>query len=150
MSFDITEEFQVDLTTQAESSTPVNSSVLYDISFNDLGFFINNTPDNPIRRQTANIRKDQQDSSNEPGEQSLSGWWLRSQSSFHLGSGINFYEPLQDEKLRFRFADSQGVDVWTQGQVTLLNDVTTGHTVVGSTRTNLQSIQYGTPCVPPY
>ena len=29
----------------------------------------------------------------DPGEQSLTGWWLRSQSSFHTGEGIIFYDP---------------------------------------------------------
>jgi hypothetical protein len=77
--------------------------------------------DTPYRRVTAQYRKQQIDQTREPGEQTLTGWWLRSQSSFHLGAGIKYFEPLQDESLRFQFTESKGVDVWTKGQATLLN-----------------------------
>lgn len=144
MSFDITEEFQVDLSAVAGQTDTVDSNILYDISFNSLGFFMGIGPENPIRRETAQYRKDQSDNSNEPGEQSLSGWWLRSQSSFHLGAGIKFYEPAQDEKLRFRFAESRGVDPWTPGEVKLLPAATEGHEITGSAPTLMQSIHSGT------
>jgi hypothetical protein len=77
--------------------------------------------DTPYRRVTAQYRKQQIDQTREPGEQTLTGWWLRSQSSFHLGAGIKYFEPLQDESLRFQFTESKGVDVWTKGQASLLN-----------------------------
>ena len=81
-------------------------------------------------RQTAPFRKEQFDNGQEPGEQSLTGWWLRSQMSFHSGAGINFYDPLtNDENGHYRFADSKGVDVWTKGQVTMLKESTQGHVV---------------------
>lgn len=130
---DITEDIVVDLS----SSVPVNTfisgdeSVRYDININGLGFIVNPNPQTPYRRQTAQYRKDQQDNSIEPGEQSLTGWWLRSQSSFHLGAGIRFYEPAQElgnaavnQTLRFQYEDSEGVNVWTNGQVTLLKKTT--------------------------
>jgi hypothetical protein len=83
-------------------------------------------------RQTAPFRKDQFDNGNEPGEQSLTGWWLRSQMSFHAGAGINFFDPAtNDEAGKYRFADSQGVDVWTKGQVTLLKNVVDTHQTTG-------------------
>jgi hypothetical protein len=144
MAIDITEEFQLDLSAVASENTTVDSNVLYDLSFNNLGFFLGNGPENPIRRETAQYRKDQSDNANEPGEQSLSGWWLRSQSSFHLGAGIKFYEPAQDDKLRFRFAESRGVDPWTAGEVSLLPAATQGHAITNSTATVLQSIHSGT------
>lgn len=144
MDNNITEEFQVDLSSVASPSNTTDSNVLYDISFNSLGFFLGIGPENPIRRETAQYRKDQSDNANEPGEQSLSGWWLRSQSSFHLGAGIKFYEPVQDEKLRYRFAESRGVDPWTVGEVSLLPAATQGHTTTGSNPTVLQSIHSGT------
>jgi hypothetical protein len=81
-----------------------------------------NSDDSPYRRVTAQYRKQQIDQSREPGEQTLTGWWLRSQSSFHLGAGIKFFEPIQEESLRFQYTESKGVDVWTRGQATLLND----------------------------
>lgn len=140
MSFDITEELGIDLSAVAGPSSTVDSNILYDISYNNLGFFLNNSPDMPLRRETAQYRKDQNDNSAEPGEQTLSGWWLRSQSSFHLGAGIKFYEPAQDEKLRFRFAESRGVDAWTPGEVKLLPEALEGHLTTNSTATCLQSI----------
>jgi hypothetical protein len=77
----------------------------------------------PYIRQTAPFRKEQFDNQTEPGEQSLYGWWIRSQSSFHEGAGITFYDPaLIPGEGTFRFAESKGVDVWTEGEVTLLND----------------------------
>jgi hypothetical protein len=76
----------------------------------------------PYRRVTAQYRKQQIDQTREAGEQTLTGWWVRSQSSFHLGAGIKFFEPQQEESLRFQFTESKGVDVFTRGQTTLLND----------------------------
>jgi len=75
----------------------------------------------PYRRVTAQYRKQQIDQSREAGEQTLTGWWVRSQSSFHLGAGIKFFEPQQEESLRFQYTESKGLDVFTRGQATLLN-----------------------------
>jgi hypothetical protein len=87
----------------------------YDIAIAGLPFFLLNSDD-------AQYRKQQIDQSREPGEQTLTGWWVRSQSSFHLGAGIKFFEPVQEESLRFQYTESKGVDVFTRGQATLLND----------------------------
>ena len=89
----------------------------------------------PYIRQTAPFRKEQFDNQTEPGEQSLTGWWIRSQQSFHGGDGITFYDPANtttNSPDHYRFADSKGIDVWTQGEVTLLNDVTNTHQTTGS------------------
>ena len=51
-----------------------------------------------------------------PGEQSLDGFWLRSQVSFHKGAGIKYYEPGSEKETQYRFDDSEGVDVWTPGR----------------------------------
>lgn len=93
----------------------------YDVAINNLPFFLMNSDQNPYRRVTAKYRKDQFDQTREAGEQSLTGWWFRSQSSFHLGAGIKYFEPAQDESLRFQYTESKGCDVWTKGQVELLN-----------------------------
>lgn len=68
----------------------------------------------------AEIRKQQFDSFAEPGEQSLQGWWLRSQSTFTGGAGILYQDPDNDNQFNLRFADSLGVDPWTSGDVKLL------------------------------
>lgn len=150
MAYDITEEFQLDVTSQATAAAqdPSGSTTAYDVAIGTEGFFDYSTPNTPYRRQTAPYQKDQNDNSNNPGEQTLLGWWLRSQSSFHYGAGLNFFEPsqeqgyVQNQTIQFRYSDSQGVNVWTPGQVTLLKDVVAGHNVVGSAPTYLRPIRY--------
>ena len=109
----------------------------YDVAVGGLPFFYAINDARPYTRQTAPFKKDQFDNGSEPGEQSLTGWWIRSQSSFHSGAGIKFYETQRsyaaaDSKYT-RFSDSRNVDVFTtEGQVTLLKEtanlsgVTTG------------------------
>jgi len=129
---DITEGLPYVLSNPNAVRTYALNGAAYDISINGLPFFIFASDETPYIRQTAQYRKDQVDQSNEPGEQTLTGWWLRSQSSFHQGKGINFYDPSAGETVQHRFADSDNVDVWTKGQVTLLKEtanmtgVTTG------------------------
>jgi hypothetical protein len=93
----------------------------YDVALGGLPFIYAINDSRPYVRQTAPFRKDQFDNGAEPGEQSLTGWWIRSQMSFHSGSGIKFFDPATtDENGKYRFAESKGVDVWTKGEVTLL------------------------------
>ena len=101
-----------------------NTGIHYDLAVDGMPFISAISDERPYIRQTAPFRKEQFDNGAEPGEQSLTGWWLRSQSSFHYGAGIKFYEPAQDESLKWQFSKSKGVDIWTKGQVTLLNDTT--------------------------
>jgi hypothetical protein len=119
---DITEGIPYVLSNPAGATSYSSTSEAYDVAFAGLPFFLAASDDTPYRRVTAQYRKQQIDQTREPGEQTLTGWWLRSQSSFHLGAGIKYFEPLQDESLRFQFTESKGVDVFTNGQVTLLND----------------------------
>ena len=121
----------------------------YDVAVGGQPFFYAINDARPYIRQTAPYKKDQFDNGKEPGEQSLTGWWLRSQSSFHSGSGIKFYDPSAGETVDYRFTDSKGVDVWTKGQVTLLKDTATTHYTSGAMQTNgkpfqiARSIKYG-------
>ena len=78
----------------------------------------------PYTEGMAEIRKQQFDSFAEPGEQSLYGWWLRSQSTFYAGAGLLYQDPDADNQFNFRFADSLGVDPWTSGELTLLKQPT--------------------------
>ena len=110
-----------------------NTTVSYDTAIGGMPFISAISDKDEAIRQTAPFRKEQFDNGQEPGEQSLTGWWLRSQMSFHAGSGINFYDPAtNDESGKYRFADSQGVDVWTKGQVTMLRDVVNEHITTGA------------------
>ena len=97
-----------------------NTSNIYDVAIGGQPFLLAASDKFPYQRQTATYRKQQFDNSKEIGEQSFEGWWLRSQSSFHLGAGINYLDPYLSENVQFRFNDSAGVDVWTQGQVSML------------------------------
>jgi hypothetical protein len=119
---DITEGIPYVLSNPSGSTTYAATGEAYDVAIAGLPFFLMNSDDSPYRRVTAQYRKQQIDQTREAGEQTLTGWWLRSQSSFHLGAGIKFFEPQQEESLRFQYTESKGVDVWTRGQATLLND----------------------------
>jgi hypothetical protein len=133
---DITQAIPVPLSNPAGSTNYSATGVAYDVAIAGQPFFINANDDTPYRRVTAQYRKQQIDQTREPGEQTLTGWWLRSQSSFHNGQGIKYFEPINDESLRFQYTKSKGCDVWTKGQVTLLSDVDAVHTVTGEILAN--------------
>jgi hypothetical protein len=132
---DITEPVVYTLSNPAGSITYQGTGAAYDVAINGLPFFLAASDDSPYRRVTAQYRKQQYDQTREAGEQSLTGWWFRSQSSFHLGQGIKYFEPAQDESLRFQYTESKGLDVWTKGQVSLIYDASPTHV----TETAIQS-----------
>ena len=128
-----------------------NTSDSYDVAVGGQPFFYAINDQRPYIRQTAPYRKEQFDNQTEPGEQSLTGWWIRSQMSFHSGSGIKFFDPATtDETGHYRFADSKGLNVWTKGQVTLLKSCTQGHITTGAIASNgvpqqhMRSIKWST------
>ena len=138
----ITEAIPIPIGNPTNNQLYAGTGVAYDISIASQPFFLLNDDMTPYRRVTAQYRKQQIDQSREPGEQTLTGWWLRSQSSFHLGQGITFFEPAQDESLRFQYVYSKGCDVWTKGQVTLLPDTFTTHYTTGAFHANGRPYQY--------
>jgi hypothetical protein len=138
---DITDAIPYPLSNPSGSQSYASTGVAYDVAFGGLPFFLTTGDENPYRRVTAQYRKQQVDMSREPGEQTLTGWWLRSQSTFHLGQGIKFFEPQQDESLRFQYTYSKGCNVWEKGQVTLLKDVDTTHLTTGELQPNKRPFQ---------
>ena len=118
-----------------------NTTVAYDVAIGGLPFFYGISNERPYERQTAPYKKQQFDNCKEPGEQTLEGWWIRSQSSFHRGAGITFFDPSAGEEVEYRFSDSEGIDVWTRGEVTLLKKVTAGHETTTSSQ-KMRSIKY--------
>jgi hypothetical protein len=141
----------VDIGIVSDGAIWQNTNESYDVAVGGLPFFYAINDARPYIRQTAPFRKEQFDNQQQPGEQSLTGWWIRSQMSFHSGTGIKFYDPATtDEVGQYRFADSKGVDVWTKGQVTLLKSCTSGHNTTGpigsnlSVQQHLRSIQWST------
>ena len=138
---DITDAIPYPLSNPSGSQSYAATGVAYDVAFGGLPFFLTTSDENAYRRVTAQYRKQQVDMSREPGEQTLTGWWLRSQSSFHLGQGIKFFEPQQDESLRFQFTYGKGCDVWTKGQISLLKDTDTTHYTTGDLQVNKRPFQ---------
>jgi hypothetical protein len=128
---DITEGLPLNVGNPGTSGFWTNRAEDYDVAFGGIPFFMAPTDQNPYQRETAPYRKEQFDNSREPGEQSLTGWWLRSQSSFHGGAGIKFYDPSAGESIGYRYFDSQGVNPWVKGQVTLLKDTENTHVTTG-------------------
>ena len=76
--------------------------------------------DSPLSLETAPVQKNQQDTEPEAGEQTLAGWWLRSQASWHEGAGARYAEARGEVKESFRYWDSLNVDPWTPGELKLL------------------------------
>jgi hypothetical protein len=124
----------VDVGVVATSAIWQNTDIAYDVAVGGMPFIYAISDARPYIRQTAPFRKEQFDNQTEPGEQSLTGWWIRSQMSFHGGDGITFFDPAQaasSSPAQYRFADSQGVNVFEQGQVTLLKSVVNTHQTTG-------------------
>lgn len=139
---DITEGIPYVLSNPAGSTSYTPTGPAYDVAFSALPFFLAASDEQPYRRVTAQYRKQQIDQTREPGEQTLTGWWVRSQSSFHFGAGIKYFEPIQEESLRFQYTESKGLDVWTRGQATLLNDTASFYT--GSAPAQMIGVNDGT------
>ena len=141
MARDITEGgiygLTVDIGVGSSTATWQNTDIAYDVAVGGMPFIFAINDARPYIRQTAPFKKDQFDNGQEPGEQSLTGWWLRSQMSFHSGTGITFFDPATtDVNGHYRFADSKGINVWTNGQATLLKNCTSGHAVTGAIGSN--------------
>jgi hypothetical protein len=123
----ITERPQIDLSGSVSQYYEITSNA-FDVAIAGLPFILSVTDSTPYRRQTAEFRTQRVDQERDPGEQSLagSGYWIRSQSSLHLGQGINYQEPLEGDpdQTKFRYKTGEGVDPWTTGQIKLLRKAT--------------------------
>lgn len=126
--FDITETTNQDLGIALPSQTTASyptPQIKWDITLGGLDFLLAMNDQFPMLRETATFRRDRIDTERNPGEQSLdSGYWLRSGSTFHYGSGSTSAEPLgvDDNVSQFRYHRGGGVDPWTKGQMSLLKD----------------------------
>jgi hypothetical protein len=121
----------------------------YDVAVAGMPFIYAITDDTPYRRQTAEFRTQRVDQLRDPGEQSLSGsgYWIRSQSSFHLGEGSPYQEPITGslDEARFRFASSVGINPWTPGEMSLLKKTTLQEAATGDSRvfsTSISGVEY--------
>lgn len=129
----IAKKLPFQLAFKKKSSTGGYKDVLnaYDVAIGGIPFTYGIDPNTPLVRSTAEFRKQQLDVSTEPGEQSLTGWWIRSQSSWHWGAGLKYGDPELDESATFRYFSSEGVDVWTEGQASMLKKTSLLHAATG-------------------
>jgi hypothetical protein len=112
------------LATKASSQVFSGKGRPYDIAIGGIAFILGATAQHIYQRETAQIQKQQIDTSKEAGEQTLDGYWIRSQTSWHMGAGIRYYEPGSQPDTEYRFEDSLGVNVWTKDKATLLHACT--------------------------
>ena len=124
---DISERTIIDLSGRLSTYYDLNGNA-FDMAIGGLPFIMAVTDSTPYRRQTAEFRVQRVDQMRDPGEHTLggSGYWTRSQSSWHYGEGVLFAEPMEgnDAEVRFRYRDSYGIDIWTPGEISLLNKTT--------------------------
>lgn len=90
----------------------------------DIGglFFLSAASDDyPYQRQLRKVVKEQIDQSDNPGDNSLQDWWMRTQTDWSGGAGQEFMEPISAEGVNRKFWTSAGADVFSlPGQVRLL------------------------------
>lgn len=103
-----------------------DSASLYDVAIGGVGFEFANTVDNPYIRETVPLTKERVDQAVTPGEQTLTGWWIKSQDSFHGGAGqLQLEQPTGETPVtHVRYDCSKKVNPFVPGMVTPLPDVT--------------------------
>ncbi|MDT0442327.1 hypothetical protein [Streptomyces johnsoniae] len=102
----------------SETYTPVDAS--YDIAIGGMPFMLAINPERPMTRGLAQIRKEQFDNQEIPGEQSLADWWLRSQATFIGGAGLLYQDPDVSNQWAIQYGDSVGLNPWVNGRLSLL------------------------------
>jgi YD repeat-containing protein len=139
VDFDVTTQVVDDLsygsTVSGVGQVDAPESTNWDCAIGDLTFLFAMSDQYPFRRETAEFRRQRIDTERNPGEQSLdSGYWIRSQSSWHYGSGLTSAEPLEvnNDEAQFRYKEGGGVNPWTPGQLSLLNDTASVLSSAGS------------------
>lgn len=106
--------------TAAASSSYALEGVQYQWALGGMPWLSAISDERKMTRSGAPIKKEQFDNQQIPGEQSLASWWLRSQSSFVGGAGILYQDPSNDNQYAIRYAESVGVNPWTNGKLSLL------------------------------
>jgi hypothetical protein len=103
--------------------TYTRTNVMYDYAIEGQPLLSAASKAFPYKRETADFRKEQFDNSNDPGEQSLRNWWVRSQRSWHYGADTRYQEPANDEQVMASFLHSEGIDSSTPGEFRLLPEL---------------------------
>ncbi|MEU3522322.1 hypothetical protein AB0E62_00340 [Streptomyces sp. NPDC038707] len=116
--------------TSAASASYALDGVQYAYAIGGMPWLSAISDDRAMTRAGAQMRKDQLDNAKEPGEQSLSNWWLRSQATFIGGEGLLYQDPdpVAQSNLQNRHAiqygHSVGLNPWVNGKLTLLRRTT--------------------------
>lgn len=110
----------------------------FDVAIGGIPFMLATYPEMVQSVETIEVRKDQLDTE-DPGEHSLTGWWRRSQSSFHEGAG-SLYQEAVERVDSHNFNDSAGVDVFVPGQLKLLKKMVAS-TISGTAYSRLRPFQ---------
>lgn len=95
---------------------------IVDCAIGGHGYMIDWSADPALRHVSIPILRQQQDTSESPGEQSINseGLWRRFGESWHFGAGQERMD--RKESNPFRFRASQGVDVWDKWELSLLKE----------------------------
>jgi len=120
------------------SSTPLVPSV-FPVAIDGRPYMIDQKSGRFTRGYEPRVR-DSQDISTAPGEAAINpgGLWRRGQDSWHLGAGQKYADAAQS--IDYRFYRSKGVNPWSKGQLSLLNDTKVS---LVSTNTNLKVLEVG-------
>lgn len=154
---DISERTIIDLSGRTNTYYDPTGNA-FDCAIAGMPFIMAVTDSTPYKRQTAEFRSQRVDQLRDPGEHTLSGsgYWIRSQSSFHYGDGILFSEPLEGniDEVKFRFRDSYGVNPWTPGELSLHRKTTLiqpmrGKCMVGSATSASENVLFAIDLEPP-
>ncbi len=88
----------------------------YDISIDGRGYLVDYSA---YRRRTLPAQKEQRDTSEDVGENTLSnvGQWTRSQTDWSHGAGQEHYDLADSDRLRFH--TSKNIDIFTKGRLTM-------------------------------
>lgn len=121
-----------------------------DVLIDRVPFWLAITADSPYQRETAQFQRDQIDQQPEAGEQSLAGWWTRSQMTWHMGAGLDYLDTTTRPEAvdRARFHTSRNIDCWTPGVLKRLNGYTTAR-VSAESSVWLESVEVGLLAVRP-
>ena len=113
---------------------------VFPVAINGRSYIVDSKSGEFTRQYDDRVR-DSVDQSPEPGEASINsqGLWRRSQSSWHYGAGQKHSDTADAEP--YRFNTSKGVNVWTNGSLSLLKDTTQ---ILSDAAATLQSIVAGT------
>src|SRR5690242_300846 len=104
----------------------VLADIDYDVALADIPSLLAVNDDRSMTIALAPTKKDQFDNNREPGEQSLTGWWLRSQSTWIGGEGMLYQDPDEvgaanlQNRHAIQYGHSVGLNPWVNGQLTLL------------------------------